>query len=127
MMKREIITIADEGIIVAPRDLINVRMSVGDIAALLGIFRPTVQRHIRAIEKTGIADGDYSMTCVADRHGVHPEFYGLEMVAAVAFQVRSWQADAFRRWLMERATQPAHATAPPIAVLFPVKENRLPN
>ncbi len=30
----------------------------------------------------GIADGDYSMTCIADGAGVHPEYYGLEMVVA---------------------------------------------
>ena len=118
---------ADEGFVVAPRDLGAVRMSVGEIAALLGIYYPTAKRHIRSIEKAGIAQGDYSMTCIADGHGVHPEFYNLEMVAAVAFRVKSWQADTFRRWLMERATQPAHATAPPIAVLLPTKENRLPN
>ncbi len=102
-------------------------MTVGEIAALFGVYYSTAKRHIRAIEKAGIAQGDYSMCCVADRYGVHPEFYGLEMVAAVAFRVKSWQADTFRQWLMERATKTADATAPPIAVLFPMKENRLPN
>ena len=114
-MKREIITITDEGAIVAPKDLGAVRMSVGEIAALLGVFYPTAKRHIRAIEQSGIADGDHSMCCVADRYGVHPEFYGIEMLAAVAFRVHSWQADTFRRWLMERATQPQQ----PVSVLLP--------
>ena len=118
---------ADEGFVVAPRDLGAVRMSIGEIAALLGTYYQTAKRHIRTIERAGIADGDYRMTCVADRHGVHPEFYGLDMITAVAFRVRSWQADTFRRWLMERATQPTHRTAPPIAMIFPVKEERLPN
>ncbi len=127
MMKRSIITITDEGAIVAPRDLGAVRMSIGEIASLLGVFYPTTKRHIRAIEKSGIADGDYSMTCIADGAGVHPEFYGLEMLAAVTFRVRSWQADTFRRWLMERAMQPDHRTAPPIAVVFPVRERTIPN
>ena len=126
-MKREIINMADEGFVVAHRDLGAVRMSIGEIAALLGTYYQTAKRHIRTIERAGIADGDYRMTCVADRHGVHPEFYGLDMITAVAFRVRSWQADTFRRWLMERATQPTHRTAPPIAMIFPVKEERLPN
>ena len=127
MMKRSIIAITDEGAIAAPAHLHKVRMSVGEIAALLGIYYPTAKGQIRAIEKSGIAGGDYSMCCVADGHGVHPEFYGLEMVVAVAFRSHSWQANTFRKWLMERATQPTHATAPSIAVLFPVKEERLPN
>ena len=116
-MKREIITITDEGAIVAPRDFGRVRMSVSEIAALLGAYYQTAKRHIRAIEKSGIADG----------HGVHPEYYGLEMVAAVAFRVQSWQADTFRHWLMERATQPTHRAAPPIAIVFPVRERAIPN
>ncbi len=99
-------------------------MTIGEIAALLGVFYQTAMRHIRAIEKAGIADGDYSMTCIADGHSVHPEYYGLEMVAAVAFRVRSWQADTFRRWLMERATQPQH---PPVSVIVPARDNRLPS
>ncbi len=126
-MRREIISVTDEGFVVAPRYLGRVRMSVGEIAALLGVYYPTAKRHLRAIERAGIAQGDYTMCCVADRHGVHPEFYGLGMVVAVAFKVRSWQADAFRQWLMERVTQPTHAATPPIAVLLPMKENRLPN
>ena len=105
-MKREIISITDEGAIAAPAHLHKVRMSIGEIAALLGVYYPTAKRHIRAIEKADIANGDYSMCCVADRFGVHPELYSLEMVAAVAFRVQSWQADTFRRWMMERATQP---------------------
>ena len=123
-MKRSIIAITDERIILAPSDLGAVRMSVGEIAALLGVYYPTAKRHIWAIEKVGIADGDYWMTCIADGHGVHPEFYGLEMVVAVAFRVQSWQADTFRRWLMERVTQPQH---PPISVIVPMGEERLPN
>ncbi len=124
MKKREIITITDEGTIVAPQNPHRVRMTIGEIAALLGIYYPTAKRHIRAIEKSGIADGDYSMCCIADGHGVHPEFYGFEMITAVAYRVKSWQADTFRRWLMERATQPQH---PPISVIVPMSEERLPN
>ena len=121
-------TITDEGAIVAPNHPAGVRMTIGEIAALLGVYYPTAKRHIRAIEKAGIAGGDYSMTCIADGHGVHPEYYSLEMVAAVAFRVRSWQADTFRRWLIERATQPAHAAAPSIAVVWPMREERtIPN
>ena len=127
MMKREIITITDEGAIVAPRDLSAGRMSVGEIAALPGIYYPTAKQHIRTIERAGIAQGDYTMCCVADGNGVHPEFCGLEMVAAVAFRVKSWQADTFRKWLMERAMQPTSTAALPIAVLLPMKENRIPN
>ena len=123
-MKRSIITITDEGAIVAPQNPNRARMTIGEIAALLGIYYPTAKRHIRAIEKVGIADGDYSMTCVSEGTTAYPIYYGLEMITAVAFRVRSWQADTFRRWLMERATQPTH---PPVSVIVPVRDNRMPN
>ncbi len=70
-MERKKITITDEGTIIAPQNPNRVRMSIGEIASLLGICYPTAKRHIRAIEKSGIADGDYSMCCVADGYGVH--------------------------------------------------------
>ncbi len=123
-MKREIISITDEGAIVAPQNPHRVRMTIGEIGNLLGLYYQTAKRHIRAIEKAGIADGDYRMTCIADGAGVHPEYYGLEMITALAFRVRSWQADTFRRWLMERATQ---SRQPPVSVVIPVRGNRVPN
>ena len=126
-MKRSIITITDDGAVIAPQNPNRVRMTIGEIAALLGVSYQTAKRHIRAIEKSGIADGDYSMTCIAEGTTARPMYYGLEMITAVAFRVRSWQADTFRRWLMERMTRPTHATAPPIAVIWPVKERAIPN
>ncbi len=125
-MKRNIITITDEGAIIAPNNPNMVRMTVGEIAALLGIYYPTAKRHIRAIEKSGIAEGDYRMTCIVDGHGVHPEYYGLAMITAVAFRVKSWQSDTFRRWLIERAAHPLHPH-PPVSVVIPVRGNRLPD
>ncbi len=96
-MKRSIITITDDGTIVAPKNPRRIRMTIGEIAALLGAYYQTAKRHIRAIEKSGIADGDYRMTCIAEGTTAHPMYYGIEMVAAVAFRVKSWQADTFRR------------------------------
>ena len=123
-MKREIITITDEGAIVAPAHPHRVRMTIGEIAAMLGTYYPTAKRHIRAIEKAGIADGDYKMTCIAEGVTAYPIYHGLDMITAVAFRVGSWQADKFRRWVMERAMQP---TSPPVSLIVPVRDNRLPS
>ncbi len=126
-MKREIITITDEGAIVAPTHPNRVRMTIGEIAAALGIFHQTAKRHVRAIEKSGIAGGDYSMTCIAEGTAACPLYYGLEMVAAVAFRVRSWQADKFRRWLVERAANLAVKFQLPVTMIIPVRGGRLPS
>jgi hypothetical protein len=126
-MDRKKITISDEGIIAVPDNPDGTRMTICEIAALLGIFSPTAKRHIRTIEKSGLADGAYSMTCIAEGMGVHPEFYGLEMIAAVAFRTHSWQANIFRRWLMERVVQSSRQSRLPISVFIPMREQRLPS
>jgi DNA-binding Lrp family transcriptional regulator len=128
-MKREIITITDEGEIVVPANTNRVRMTITEIANLLGIYSPTAKRHIRAIEKSGIAEGDYKMACIVDGNGAYPEYYGLEMVVTVAFRVKSWQADRFRRWLLEQATRPEHKlhVLPPISFFVPIGVKTLPN
>ncbi len=74
-MKREIITITDEWVIVAPQNPHRVRMTIGEIAALLGVYYPTAKRHIRAIEKAGIADGDYRMTCIVESMTAYSMYY----------------------------------------------------
>jgi hypothetical protein len=99
-------------------------MTIIEIADLLGTYYPTAKRYIRAIEKAGVANGDYSMCCMVGNGAVHPEYYGLEMIIALTFRVRSWQADRFRQWLVERVTQP---TLPPISVFVPLDGSRLLN
>jgi hypothetical protein len=126
-MNREKITISDEGAITVPANPDRVRMTIIEIAELLGIFYPTAKRHVRAIETAGIADGDYTMTCIASSHCVHPEYYGLEMIAAVAFRVKSWQADTFRRWLMGRGGQSHSKPRQPITLFVPMRERTMPN
>jgi hypothetical protein len=120
-MNRKKITISDDGVIAIPDSPERVRMTICEIAALLGIFYPTAKRHIREIEKSGIAAGDYSMTCLCDSRGVHPEYYGLEMIAAVAFRISTWQSNIFRQWLTNRAVQHIPKPQPQITVLFPAR------
>lgn len=101
-MKIEKITISYSEAINVPR---NVRMTISEIADLFGIYYQTAKRTIRAIEKSGVAEGDYSMTCIVGRQGVTPYYDGLEMVIAVAFHVHSGKTKMFRRWACRRATQ----------------------
>ncbi len=116
-MNRKRITISDEGAVAVP---VGVRMTVCEIADVFGVYYPTVKRYIRDIEKAGIADGDYKMTCVVSGTNVHPEYYGLEMIVALAFRFRSWQATQFRRWVIEQAT--ASVPAPVVLCGMPRAE-----
>jgi len=99
-MKRKTITITHNGNITVPNEA---KMSIPEIADLFGIFYRTAKRHIRSIEKSGIAEGDYSMTCRAEGSKVYPVYYGLEMVIAVAFRVQSAKTKVFREWIIRKA------------------------
>ena len=69
---------------------------------LLGIYYQTTKKLIRDIEKSGVTGGDYSLSCIVEREKIYPDYYGLEMVIAVAFRVQSANAEVFRRWIYRR-------------------------
>jgi hypothetical protein len=96
---REVITMTDNGMVTIPN---NIRMSIGEIADLFGIYYSTAKRYIRAIEKSGIARGDISMGCTVEGQKVYPEYYGLDMVIALAFRIQSKNVQMFRKWLVKR-------------------------
>lgn len=98
-MKRSVITISDEGMVIVPT---KVRMTAGEIANLFGVYYQTAARHVREIEKSGIASDDHSMGCTCNGLKINPDYYGLEMIVALAFRINTWQADRLRRWVMER-------------------------
>ena len=100
--RREIITMTANGIVTVSG---HVRMSVSEVADLFGIYYRTAKRHIRAIEKAGIAEGDYTMSCIADELKVYPEYYGLDIVIALAFRIQSKNAEIFREWVCRKSAR----------------------
>jgi hypothetical protein len=110
-MENRIITI-ENGIVHIPDE---VRMSIAGIADLFDIFYQTAKREIRSIEKSGIADGDYSMSCVCDGSKVYPDYYGLEMIIALSFRIKSRNAELFRNIIIKKAI--ANATEKPILMI----------
>jgi hypothetical protein len=126
-MNRTIITITDEGTITVPDNPTKIRMTITEIANLLGVFYPTVKRHIRSIKQSGIAGGDYKMACIVGSNGVSPEYYGIEMIVALAFRIKSWQANKLRRWIIERATQVTATIPLPIVLWEMPQTDAMPN
>lgn len=92
------ITISENGVVNIPN---RVKMTISDIADLVDIFYPTAKREIRTIEKSGIAGGDLSSSCIVDGRNIYSEYYGLDMVIALAFRVQSHSADILRRWVIK--------------------------
>lgn len=100
--KRGVITISDSGSVSVPSET---KMSIEEIADLFGIYYHVSKRHIRAIEKAGIVRGDDSMDCVVEGRNTFPEYYGLEMIIALAFRIQSRNVEIFREWLCGKAVR----------------------
>jgi len=81
-------------------------LTQSQIADLFGVFISAVNANIRAILKSGILDEIRVFRRTRSRNGNLVERYGLEMITALAFRLKSENAEIFRKWLVERATKP---------------------
>lgn len=97
--ERNVMTISDNGIVTVTNE---VRMSIAEIADLFGIYYQWAKKHIRSIEKSGIATGNCSKSTSMEGMKIYPDYYGLEMIIALAFRVESRNAEIFRRWLLKQ-------------------------
>ncbi len=85
----------------------GVWLTQSQIADLFGVFTAAVSTNIRVILKSGVLDEEHVCRRTRCRNGNIVEQYNLEMVAALSFRLKSENAEAFRRWIVERATTPA--------------------
>ena len=93
------ITITENGSVNIPS---KVKMTIPEIAILFGLFYQTAKREIRTIEKSGIAGGDLSSPCKVEGKNIYSEYYGLEMIIALAFRLQSPNADILRKWIINK-------------------------
>ena len=104
-MKTELkglITISENGSISVP---VNVQMRDFEIAELFGIMIPTVKSNLRAILKTGVVTADTTNGATLVGNNLLPDYFGLDMMTALAFRIHSWQAAIFRQWILSRAVE----------------------
>lgn len=108
-MKRSIVTISDNGTVSVPA---NVQMRDFEIAELFGVMVPTIRSNIRTILKTNIVMADCTNGSTLVGCNVVPDYHGLDMVVALAYQIQSAQAEVFRKWIMRKIvrgnTQPIY-------------------
>ena len=82
----------------------KVMMQDFEIAGLFGVMIPAVRANIRTILKTGIVTGDFTNGATLVGNNILPDYYGLDMIMALAFRIHSPQAGIFRRWILGKAT-----------------------
>lgn len=85
----------------------GVWLTKNQIADLFRVFTAAVSTNIRAILKSGVLHEDRVVRRTCCRNGNIVERYNLEMIVTLAFRLKSENAEAFRRWIIERATTPA--------------------
>lgn len=100
-MKREIITINEDGSVSVPD---KVMIQDFEIAELFGVTISAVHANIRTILKTGIVTSDFTNGATLVGNNILPDYYGLDMIMALAFRIHSPQTGIFRRWIVGKAT-----------------------
>lgn len=117
-MENRKIRIFDNGKVTVPSEI---KMSISEIADLFGIYYQATKKLIRAIEKFSVTGGDYSGSCTCEGSKIYPDYYRLEMVIAVAFQVQSANAEVFRKWIYRRIVR----TEIPKMLMLPIQNSML--
>lgn len=84
----------------------GVWLTQSQIADLFGVFTAAVHANIRVILKSGVLHEEHVCRRTRCRNGNIVERYGLEMVAALAFRLKSENTEVFRQWIVERAMTP---------------------
>lgn len=113
-MKREIITIGENGIHIPVTT--PVWMSACEIAALFGVFSSKINSHIKSIFKEGLLREDEVMRTLSFKGGA-VDLYNLEMITMLSFHFASPEAKSFRQWIIERLTEKKR-TSPPLLVCY---------
>ena len=106
MMTIKPITI-ENGLVTIRPTANGVWLTQSQITDLFGVFTAAVNANIRAILKSGVLHEGHVVRRTRCRNGNIVERYSLEMITALAFRLKSENAEVFRRWIVERATTPA--------------------
>lgn len=99
-MDRGIITITENGAVTMPTT--PVWMTQQEMSDAFNVFGCHVRKAIAAIYKNNELSEEETVRHVRQNNGISYDVYSLEMVVAVAFRLRSREAMAFRKFIMER-------------------------
>ena len=99
-MDRGIITITENGVVTMPTT--PVWMTQQEMSDAFNVFGCHVRKAIAAIYKNNELSEEETVRHVRQNNGISYDVYSLEMVIVVAFRLRSREAMAFRKFIVER-------------------------
>ncbi|NDV79951.1 protein-tyrosine kinase [Dysgonomonas sp. 511] len=107
-MNREIITI-ENGTVSVPAST-EIWMSQHQLADLFQCFVGKINANIRAILKNGVLDESKVCRTYRYKNGNFVEQYNLEMIIALSFRIQSRNAEAFRKYLVQKSLKTEQTT-----------------
>ena len=99
-MDRGIITISENGAVIMPSA--PVWMTQQEMSDAFNVFGCDIRKAVHAIYKNMELLESETKRYIRQDNGINYDVYSLEMVIAVAFRLRSREAMAFRKFIMER-------------------------
>lgn len=99
-MERVIITITENGVVTMPTA--PVWMTQQEMSDAFNVFGCHIRKAVHAIYKNMELLEEETMRHVRQNNRICYDVYSLEMVIAVAFRLRSREAMAFRRFIMDK-------------------------
>ena len=119
--RKGIITISENGNVSVP---VNVQMRDFEIAELLGVMIPAVKSNIQAIIKSKVVMADTTNGATLVGNNILPDYFGLDMVMALAFRIYSWQAEILRQWILKKVIDKECDISPRIFVSANNRSNK---
>jgi len=101
-MENRIITI-ENGVVSVPTNA-EIWMTQHEIADLLQSFVAKINANVRSILKNGVLDETKVCRTYHYNNGSFVEQYNLEMIIALSFRISSYNADAFREFIVRKST-----------------------
>ena len=98
-MERAIITIGENGRVNIPSG--NVWMSEMELVELFGVIAPTLRAAIEAIYKSGTLNPATTQRCYLVTPASWATFYNLEVVIALAFRLKTYEASRIRQTVLK--------------------------
>ena len=102
-MEREIISIENGKVSISANA--EIWMTQHEIADLMQCFVAKVNANVRSILKSGMLNETTVCRMYIYKNGNSVEQYNLEMIIALAFRVKSRNAETFREWLMRKVNE----------------------
>lgn len=114
-MERKLIKISEDGNVFIPD---NVQMRDFEIAELFGAMIPAIRSNVRSILKSEVVAIDTQHGGTVLGATLLRDYYGLDMIIALAFRIHGRHAGILRKWILRKVTACSGCSDIPLYISF---------